>query len=81
MGKLANVRVSQAKVYALKRQEESHLIILAFLGSPRNGNTTAMVNALYTKIIKADCLVFGTPVYMGQMTGQMKNFLTGGTHS
>ena len=95
--------------------------VLAFLGSPRNGNTAAMVNAvckgaasagheaeiinltslkisdctaccacksgkveycavkddmqeLYTKIIEADCLVLGTPVYMGQMTGQMKNF-------
>lgn len=29
---------------------------------------------LYTAIIKADCLILGTPVYMGQMTGQMKNF-------
>lgn len=95
--------------------------VLGFIGSPRNGNTTAMVNAvckgaaavghsteiinlsklnihdcvaclacknskvdycsiqddmqtLYTKIIEADCLVLGTPVYMGQMSGQMKNF-------
>ncbi len=30
---------------------------------------------LYKAIINADCIVFGTPVYMGQMTGQMKNFL------
>ncbi|MBC8015728.1 MAG: flavodoxin family protein [Sporomusaceae bacterium] len=29
---------------------------------------------LYKLIIKADCLIIGTPVYMGQMTGQMKNF-------
>lgn len=29
---------------------------------------------LYPKIVEADCLVLGTPVYMGQMTGQMKNF-------
>lgn len=29
---------------------------------------------LYPKIIEADCLVIGTPVYMGQITGQMKNF-------
>ena len=95
--------------------------VLAFLGSPRNGNSTAMVNAvckgaasagheieiinlaslkisectacyacksgkfeycaikddmqeLYTKIIEADCLVFGTPVFTGQMSGLMKLF-------
>ena len=29
---------------------------------------------LYPKILEADCLVIGTPVYMGQMSGQMKNF-------
>lgn len=29
---------------------------------------------LYKKIIAADCLVIGTPVYMGQMTGSMKQF-------
>lgn len=29
---------------------------------------------LYPKIRAADCLIFGTPVYMGQMTGQMKCF-------
>lgn len=29
---------------------------------------------LYPKIVEADCLVIGTPVYMGQMSGQMKNF-------
>lgn len=29
---------------------------------------------LYPKIKAADCLVFGTPVYMGQMSGQMKCF-------
>lgn len=29
---------------------------------------------LYPKIVGADCLVIGTPVYMGQMSGQMKNF-------
>jgi len=97
------------------------LKVVAFLGSPRNGNTAAMLNAvckgaasaghetelinltklkisgctaccackngkvkycavqddmqgLYPKIIEADCLVFGTPIYMGQMSGQMKNY-------
>lgn len=29
---------------------------------------------LYPLIKSADCLIIGTPVYMGQMTGQMKNF-------
>lgn len=29
---------------------------------------------LYAKIVAADCLVIGTPVYMGQMTGHLKNF-------
>ena len=29
---------------------------------------------LYPKIEEADCLVIGTPVYMGQMTGKMKSF-------
>ncbi|MEG6584799.1 flavodoxin family protein [Dendrosporobacter sp. 1207_IL3150] len=29
---------------------------------------------LYPKIIEADCIVVGTPVYMGQMSGQLKNF-------
>lgn len=29
---------------------------------------------IYPKILAADCLILGTPVYMGQMTGQMKNF-------
>ncbi|MDF2568783.1 MAG: NADPH-dependent reductase [Sporomusa sp.] len=29
---------------------------------------------LYFKIAAADCLIIGTPVYMGQMTGKMKNF-------
>ncbi|WP_378954268.1 flavodoxin family protein [Pelosinus sp. sgz500959] len=29
---------------------------------------------LYPKIVTADCLVVGTPVYVGQMTGKMKNF-------
>lgn len=29
---------------------------------------------LYPKIQQADCLVIGTPVYMGQMSGYMKNF-------
>ena len=95
--------------------------VVAFLGSPRNGNTAAMLTAvckgaasaghetelinltnlkiadctaccackngkveycaiqddmqaLYRKIVEADCLVFGTPIYMGQMSGQMKNF-------
>ncbi|SDF13954.1 flavodoxin family protein [Sporolituus thermophilus] len=32
------------------------------------------MQTLYPKIVEADCLVLGTPVYMGQMTGQMKNF-------
>ncbi len=29
---------------------------------------------LYPKILESDCFVIGTPVYMGQMSGQMKNF-------
>jgi len=29
---------------------------------------------LYKAIIEADCLVIGSPVYMGQISGQMKNF-------
>jgi multimeric flavodoxin WrbA len=29
---------------------------------------------LYKSIIAADCLVLGSPIYMGQVTGQMKNF-------
>lgn len=29
---------------------------------------------LYGKIVAADCLVIGTPVYMGQVTSQMKAF-------
>lgn len=29
---------------------------------------------LYRLIESADCLVIGTPVYMGQITGQLKNF-------
>ncbi|HWR39901.1 MAG TPA: flavodoxin family protein [Patescibacteria group bacterium] len=30
---------------------------------------------LYPKLIAADCLVLASPVYMGQVTGQLKNFL------
>lgn len=30
---------------------------------------------LYTKIREADVLIFGTPVYFAQMTGQMKQFV------
>lgn len=33
------------------------------------------MQALYTKIREADRLVFGTPVYFSQMTGQMKLFI------
>lgn len=29
---------------------------------------------LYRSIIEADCLVIGSPIYMGQITGLMKNF-------
>ncbi|HEY3426315.1 MAG TPA: flavodoxin family protein [Negativicutes bacterium] len=29
---------------------------------------------LYKSLIAADCLVFGSPIYMGQITGLMKNF-------
>lgn len=29
---------------------------------------------LYKSIIAADCLVLGSPIYMGQITGQMKTF-------
>jgi len=30
---------------------------------------------LYSKIVGADCIVFASPVYMGQITGQLKLFL------
>ena len=33
------------------------------------------MQALYTKIREADVLIFGTPVYFAQMTGQMKQFV------
>lgn len=29
---------------------------------------------LYPKVIAADCLIFGTPVFMGQVSGQLKQF-------
>jgi multimeric flavodoxin WrbA len=33
------------------------------------------MQTLYTKIRGADVLIFGTPVYFSQMTGQMKQFI------
>jgi len=33
------------------------------------------MNAIYPKLMAADCLVFGTPVYFDLMTGLLKNFL------
>ena len=32
------------------------------------------LTALLPKIAKADCLIFGTPIYMGHVSGHMKNF-------
>ena len=33
------------------------------------------MNAIYPKLMAADCLVFGTPAYFDLMTGLLKNFL------
>ena len=33
------------------------------------------MQSVYAKIREGDCLIFGTPVYFGQMTGQMKLFI------
>jgi multimeric flavodoxin WrbA len=33
------------------------------------------MNAIYPKLMEADCLVFGTPVYFDLLSGLLKNFL------
>ena len=33
------------------------------------------MNAIYTKLLEADCLVFGSPAYFDMISGFLKNFL------
>jgi multimeric flavodoxin WrbA len=33
------------------------------------------MNAIYPKLVEADCLVFGTPVYFDLLSGLLKNFM------
>ena len=33
------------------------------------------MNAIYPKLLAADCLVFGTPVYFDLLSGSLKNFM------
>ncbi len=33
------------------------------------------MNAIYPKLLEADCLIFGTPAYFDMLSGMLKNFL------
>jgi multimeric flavodoxin WrbA len=79
---LANCKQNGTEVELILLRKSNIKLCLGCLtcegdGKNRRGvcKITDDMNVIYPKLLQADCLVFGTPVYFDLMSGLLKNFM------